>query len=141
MLFDEQIYGGRGQPEYLLSKGLFLPKALLKKSEQPGTYGEHSYCNKKKLCIFTLHFPKKPSQNEIRHSRKSRAYFLASWERFLIVFFFARQIQSFAAGRRLFPFDIRRAGGKERKILPALRVPGKRGLCQQGNMILNLCQL
>ena len=40
--FDEQIYGGTGQPEYLLSKRLFLPKALLKNTEQPGTYGEHS---------------------------------------------------------------------------------------------------
>ena len=40
--FNEQIYGGTGQPEYLLSKGLSLPKALLKNTEQPGTYGEHS---------------------------------------------------------------------------------------------------
>ena len=31
VLVDEQIYGGRVQPEYLLSKGPFLPKALLKK--------------------------------------------------------------------------------------------------------------
>ena len=31
VLLDEQIYGGRVQPEYLLSKGSFLPNALLKK--------------------------------------------------------------------------------------------------------------
>ena len=31
VLVDEQIYGGRVQPVYLLSKGPFLPKALLKK--------------------------------------------------------------------------------------------------------------
>ena len=33
---------GRVQAEYPLAKGLFLPKALLKKTEQSGNHGEHS---------------------------------------------------------------------------------------------------
>ena len=54
MLFDEQIYGGRGQPEFLLSKGLFLPKALLKKNWATRNLGRKQLVQQEETnrCVF-----------------------------------------------------------------------------------------